>query len=163
MGMTGGESGTEQCRDGVDVLRLTDGQGRRALVDLAHQTAQDRAGTHLNIRTNAQRSKAPHDLLPPDGRGHLADQRLDCRTGRTLGFAVHVRHDGYAWIRNRQCAQLGRESLLGGLHQRAVERGAHRKRHDTACPERLHAFAGPRDGITGAGDDDLARSVEIGG
>src|SRR6476660_2298382 len=52
------------------------GHARRA-VDLSHQTAQHRAGTHFNIRADARGRKPPHHVLPAYRRRHLATQRLD--------------------------------------------------------------------------------------
>ena len=54
----------------------------RLAVNLAHQPAQHRARTHLNIRCDAFGRKAADDGFPAHRRRHLRDQRLDRRRAR---------------------------------------------------------------------------------
>ena len=71
---------------------------RRVAVDLAHQAAQDRARTHLNIRCDALRRKAPDDGFPAHRRRHLRDQRLDRRARGALRLGVDVGDDRHARV-----------------------------------------------------------------
>ena len=134
--------------DGREIVGAAEAHDRRLAVDLADQAAQHRAGTHLNIRCDALRRKAPHDGLPAHRRRHLRDERLDRRRARRASARRRRwRRSARAESCDRERAQLGRQPLLGRLHQRAVERRAHRQRNRRAwrrAPWRARRRAPPR-------------------
>jgi hypothetical protein len=149
--------------DGGELLGAPKRQRRRLAVDLSHETAQHTARAHLNIRCDALRRKAADDRLPANRRRDLRNQRLDRGRRRSLGLGIDVGDNRHSGIRGSQRAQLRREPLFGGLHQRAVERRAHRQRNDAFCAERLRPVGRARDGVARAGNHHLAASVEVGG
>ena len=114
-------------------------------MNLANQSAQSGSRTHLNIRCDALGRKAPYHGLPPYWRRDLGDECLDDLARGTLRLGVDVRHHWDARMLNGERAQLWGEPLLGRLHERAVERRAHRKRHDPRRAERLGALAAAHD------------------
>ena len=90
-------------------------------MNLAHQSAQDRAGTNLNIRGDAFRRKATHDVFPADRRGHLRDERLDALRAVRFGSASTLATIGTRGSGRDERTQFGSEAVLRRLHQRAVE------------------------------------------
>ena len=63
--------GLRQTARIVDAGDIGDGQDTSGPVDLPDEPAQHRPGTYLNIRVDALRCKATHDLLPPNRLGYL--------------------------------------------------------------------------------------------
>ena len=112
-------------------------------MDLADQAAQHRARAHLNIRCDALRRKAAHDGFPPHRRRHLRDQRFDRGRRVALRLGVDVGHDRHARVARLRARADPAPGVLRRLHQRAVERRAHRQRDDAPGAQRL-ARARPR-------------------
>ena len=78
-----------------------------------------------------------------------------------LRRGIDVGHDRNARIARRQRAQLRREAILRGLHERAVERRADGERHDALCAQLFRARARAIDGSLRAGNHDLAGAVHV--
>jgi hypothetical protein len=148
-------------RNGLEPGLVFDAREACAPVDLLHESGQNGPGTHFNICADALGRKPLHDVLPAHRRGHLADQRVDGRRGIALRFRIDVCNDGDSRGLDGQRAQLGRQPLLGRLHECAMKRGADRQRNHTFGAERLRALSGPPDRFRAARDHDLSWRVQV--
>ena len=111
--------------------------------------------------------------LSMQGGATTASQRTGAETWR-MSASTASAADRFGWRprwprparaapRRRGRLQLRREPRLRRRHQRAVERRADVQRHDSLRAERLGPFAGARDRVPMARDDDLPRRVQVGG
>ena len=145
----------------IEILGRANRRHCRVAVNLANQPAQHGARAHLNIRCDAIRRKAPDAFLPAHGRRHLPDERFDGRRSVAFRQRVDVRDDRHARMLRRHRAQLGCETILRRLHERAVERRAHRQRHDALRAKLLRPRACALDGRFRPGNHDLAGAVQV--
>ena len=147
--------------DRRQIVRAAEADDRGLAVNLAHQSAQHGARTHLNIRCDALRRKARDDGFPADRRRHLRTSASIAARASRFGSASTLATIGTRGRVRRQRAQLGRQAVLGRLHQRAVERRAHRQRHDAPGAERLGPLARARDRVARAGNHHLPGAVQV--
>jgi hypothetical protein len=59
--------------------------------------------------------------------------------------------------------EIGSETVLRWLHERAVEGRAYREHDSTLCSHFFAKLGGAFDGLFGTADDDLSRRVDVGG
>ena len=86
----------------AEIVRASPKLDDRGLaVDLAHQPAQHRPRTHLNIRCDALRRKAAHDGLPAHRRRDLATSASIAAARVALRLGVDVGDDRHARIVRR--------------------------------------------------------------
>src|SRR5262249_57514262 len=97
----------------------------------------------LDERRRAVGNQPPDDVFPADGRRHLADERLDRIGGRPFRLRIDVGDDRHRRILRRERAQLRRQTLFGGFHQRAMEGPAARARGPSLRPAPLRALSAP--------------------
>ena len=150
------------ARCGFELVRRADA----ACLD-AFEAPRD-AGEHapsanLIDRADAVRFQIQHRLPPPHHAGHLLHEP------RPDGFRVRDRrceHIGDQRNRGRIDRYLGKRlahRVRRGLHQRAMEGGAHRQQHRAAGAEFRRQRHSPIDGRLGARDHHLAWRIIVGG
>ena len=149
--------------DRREIVGAAEADGRRFAVNLAHESAQHRARTHLNIRCDAFRRKALDDASHRTGAETCRTSASIAAAASRFGSASTLATTGHARVRGRQRTQLGRQPLFRRLHQRAVKGRADRQRHDAPGAERLGPLAGPLDGLARPGNHDLPGAVQVRG
>src|SRR5436190_1643082 len=135
-------SSTQTCFHRRQIVRRGEVEDACVLVDFLDETAEHRAGAHLNIVGDAFRRKTAHHLFPAHGRRHLAHERINRRRGIALRLGIDVGDDRHARVLDRDRAQVRRETILRRLQQRAVERRADGQWNHAPGAERLRALAG---------------------
>ena len=132
----------------------------------ARSCAQARtARCRARLRRTSSRRRAT-------SRRMTSSQRTGADTWRTsasmaaaasrLRLGIDVGDDRHARSLRAQGAQLRRQPLFGGLHQRAVEWRADLQRNRALGAQRLGALDRARHGRGRAGDHDLAGRVQVG-
>ena len=157
----------EHQRERLDrgqIVRGAEARDRRVAVDLADQSAQDRPRTHLNIRCDALRRKAPDDRFPAHRRRHLGDSAsIAPRARRASARRRRWRRSARAGPATGSARSSGARRSSAGFIS-AQWNGALTGSGTTRfAPERLGALAGARDGGARAGNHDLAGAVEVRG
>ena len=132
-------------------------------MDLLDKTAQYGAWAHLNIVGDAFRRKATDDLLPPNWRRDLLDERVDRRRRVTLRLRIDVGDNRDTRVPDPERAKLGLEPLLRRLQQRAVERRTDGERNHTPGAERFRPLARTPHRRGRSGNYDLPGAVDVRG
>ena len=153
----------ERRLDGRQIVRARRSSTTRGLaMNLAHQPAQHGARTHLNIRCDAFRRKAPHDRLPPHRRRHLPHQRLDRRRARRASARRR------RWRRSARAASAPASARSSGASRSSAGfisaqwNGALTGQRDHALgAERLGALARARHRVARAGNHHLSGAVQV--
>src|SRR5687768_7824246 len=120
---------SQAALEGRQPVLVLDAVHGDAAIDLLDQAGEHRAGTQFDERPRAVRDEAFHHIFPANRRRYLPDERFDRLGGAALRLRIDVGDDGEGWIVRREGAQLGSETVLGGLHQGAMKRRGHRERH----------------------------------
>ena len=108
-------------------------------------------------------SDARRGRRPPTARGPTPGGRAPRSPplASRFGSASTLATTGTRGSSTPQRPQFRRQTLLGRLHQRAVERGADGQRHGALGAQSLGALAGPLHGSRRAGDHDLSWAVDV--
>ena len=133
-----------------------------AAIDLLDQSRQHRCPGPAR-RTSSPRRRSGAGPPPPSAPETTPAGPARRSPRLAVAWAARPRWPRRAPMdaRGRQRAQFGRQTILGRLHQRAMERRAHRQRNHPLRAERLRPLAGARDRRGVPGNHDLSGRVEI--
>src|SRR5438477_2985553 len=131
-------------------------------VDLSQQSNENFARTNFYKRLYSQPDEHLGRTCPLHRSCDLTNKRL-ARFFRVLDrLGVDIGDDGKAWWREPKRTQVEGQAVLSGLHERAVEGGAHGQHHGAFSALCFRQFRSAFHRRLAAGDDDLIRRVYVG-
>lgn len=147
---------------GVEAGVVFDGVDGGVLIDFADEAGDDFAWADFEEMAVAHGDERADGFGPADGAGDLGFEGVADGGGVGGRGGGEVADDGDGGVLGGGEGELGGEEVLGTLHQAGVV-GAGDVEFDGAFDaEFLGACDGVVDAFDGAGEDDLARGVEVG-